>query len=66
MMDFALASVILARLTDRALELFVISATSSGYSAQIGRAPTAKTAFAQSLIAIGLVMQWIKGASLCN
>jgi len=52
-----LASVMLARLTEREAEIAVIPATSSGCSAMIGRAPKASTTLAQSLIAIGLVMQ---------
>ena len=55
--DSALASVILARLTASDFDINVIFSTSSGCSAIIGFAPSASTALAQSLIAIGLVIQ---------
>ena len=55
--DSLRASVIFARLTPREALIEVISSTSSGCSAMIGRAPAARTAFAQSFTAMGLVMQ---------
>ena len=56
-MESLRASVIFSRFSIRAEAQAVISATSRGCSAMMGRAPTASSAFAQSLIEIGFVMQ---------
>ena len=62
--DLALASVILARLTESPPAMAVMPDTSSGCSAMIGLAPAMSTRLAQSLMAIGLVMQWMRGLSV--
>lgn len=62
--DSIRASVIVAMLRQSELADFVMSQTSRGCSAIIGLAPSARTAFAQSFMDIGLVMQCIRGLFL--
>lgn len=57
-------SVMLPRFTARAAAVAVISATSPGCSAMMGRPPAARIRLAQSLMEMGFVMQWMRSRRL--
>ena len=61
-----LSLVILPKLRLKALDIFTISETSSGWAAQIALAPVARIPFATMVMAMGLVMAWIRGEVSLN